>query len=162
MPDAPPKRKGMLRLGDALPAVTTPAFKKLGFHEARLVRDWPAIVGESLASQSRPQRLTFPRDKKTDGILRVEASPGFALEMQYMESTILERIAAYFGFRAVSRLQIKQAFDFHMPATAKPKPHAAPVTLPEALHDQLNVTSDDALRKALAALATGVHGRHGG
>lgn len=162
MSEAPPKRKGLLRLGDALPGITTPAFKKHGFHEARLIRDWPAIVGESLASQSRPQRLIFPRDKKTDGTLRVEASPGFALEMQYMESMILERIAAYFGYRAVTRLQIKQAFDFQAPVVTKPKPETTPAPLPDALQEQVSVTPDEGLRKALTALAAGVHERHGG
>lgn len=103
------KYRGVKSLSHALDIVTKPVFLKRGFAENRIITDWNTIVGESISACSIPRKLTFARDKKSNGTLYIEVSnSSFATEMVYIEPMILEKIACYFGYKAVSRLKIQQ------------------------------------------------------
>lgn len=41
---------------------------KNGFVETDIITNWGAIVGEQLAQYSFPQKIDFPRDKKTTAV----------------------------------------------------------------------------------------------
>jgi len=102
-------RRGIKSLSHALDIVTKPVFLKRGFAENRIITDWNKIVGDSIGACSVPRKLTFSRDKKSNGTLYVEVSnSSFSTEMVYLEPMILEKIACYFGYKAVSRLKILQ------------------------------------------------------
>lgn len=107
--DSKKKYRGVKSLSYALDIVTKPVFLKRGFAENRIITDWKTIVGESISACSIPRKLTFAQDKKSNGTLYIEVSnSSFATEMVYIEPMILERIACYFGYKAVSRLKIQQ------------------------------------------------------
>jgi hypothetical protein len=84
------------------------ALKKRGFSEFRLIEDWPQIVGEQLAAVSCPQKISFEMNKKTDGVLHVDVLSASALEFQHLQPVIVERIATYFGYKAIGRLVLHQ------------------------------------------------------
>ncbi|HAA92128.1 MAG: hypothetical protein CMM48_11290 [Rhodospirillaceae bacterium] len=97
---------GPLPIATLLPKLTRKALGKYGFSYAGLITDWKTIVGPEIARASLPEKLTFPRNKRDSGILRLKAEGGAALEIQHLEPQILERINSYFGYRAVTRLQL--------------------------------------------------------
>ncbi len=84
------------------------ALKKRGFSEYRLIQDWPQIVGAQLAAVSCPQKISFEMNKKTDGVLHVDVLSASALEFQHLQPVIIERIAAYFGYKAIGRMVLHQ------------------------------------------------------
>ena len=104
--------------------VTTPLYRKRGFAEARILSDWPVIVGERFAAVTLPEKLTFPRGNtgggKRDGLLHVRVGAPLATELQHLEPQIIERINGYFGYNAVARLKLIQG-----PVTPPSKPAAA-------------------------------------
>ena len=80
--------------------------------ETDLLTNWQYIVGEELAQYSLPQKLAFRKDERTDGCLTVSVLSGaFAMEIRQNEPRILEKINAYFGYKAVSKLKILQNTD---------------------------------------------------
>jgi hypothetical protein len=103
-------------LADLVQTAIDPILARQGFGQTRLVLFWDEIVGERLASVSRPvkMRCTARRhDRAAEDdclpatlIVRVEA--GFALEMQHLASVVIERVNAHFGWRCVSRLVLMQ------------------------------------------------------
>ena len=97
---------GPLPIATLLPKLTRKALGKYGFSYAGLITDWETIVGPEVARTSLPEKLTFPRNKRDSGTLRLRAEGGTALEIQHLEPQILERINGYFGYRAVTRLQL--------------------------------------------------------
>lgn len=109
-PKDPPRRKarGLLAIGANLPEIAAPALRKRGFAQARLITDWPAIVGEMLARDTLPQKLAFPRGSKTDAVLHLRVASGFAIELQHMAPQVVDRINAFFGYRAVAQLRYVQ------------------------------------------------------
>lgn len=97
-------------LGECIEPVTRPAMQEHGITEMRIIRYWENIVGQELARHASPHRIihtTAPGGE--NGVLVVQASGGFATQIQHMEPVILERLATYFGYRAVTRLKIEQA-----------------------------------------------------
>ncbi len=104
----PRTARGFLAVGASLPDVAAPALRKRGFAQARLITDWPAIVGEMLARETLPQKLVFARGARGDGILHLRVASGFALELQHLAPQIVERINGFFGYRAVADLRFVQ------------------------------------------------------
>lgn len=101
--------------------ITRPANRKRGFAEQRLLSEWPTIVGSELARHAVPQKMIHRTD---GGSLHLLVESAWATEIQYSEALILERIASFFGHRAVSRLVLHQG---PVPATTPRAVEEAPV-----------------------------------
>jgi hypothetical protein len=142
---------GARALAGCLPAVTGEAMRKRGFGEYRLLNEWEKIVGPALAAHSAPLKLSFARGSKTDGVLQVQVAPMMALEFQHLQPLILDRIAAYFGYRAVGRMALVQS---PLAFAQKPQePMPARRRLAPALEPMLSECEDELLRESLHALA---------
>jgi hypothetical protein len=112
---------GLRRLPDLLTRVLEPAARRRGLAEAKLLTEWPTIVGPGLAAQCHPIRLS-QRSDQPGGILLLHVAGAAALELQHSEPQILERINGFFGYHAVSRLRLIQA-----PLPRRTAPRAPPV-----------------------------------
>lgn len=164
-PHDPSRRKarGLLAVGVSLPGIAAPALRKRGFAEARLITEWPGIVGEALARETLPQKLVFPRGSRAGGILHLRVASGFALELQHLAPQIVERINRFFGFPAVADMRYVQG-----PIPPQRRPRRVPVRrLPDAeeahLESTLAAIENPDLRASLQRLGRAVHtGRHPG
>jgi hypothetical protein len=106
--------------GSFVPQITKLAFEKFGFPAAALITDWSKIVGADVAAYTMPERLKWARkigdssdgDESGSGrpaatlVLRVD--PARALDIDYKTRMLLDRINAFFGYRAVGTLKIVQ------------------------------------------------------
>ena len=149
-------RHGQMRaIGTMLPRVAGAALGKRGLGDAQLIQNWAAIVGERLARATCPEKITYARNERRDGTLSLAVTPGVALEIQHSEPVILERINAFFGYRAVARLSLRQTL------TRRAIPRETPIRAlaePErqALDGQVGAVGDEALREALKRLGTAI------
>lgn len=139
--------------------LTKKAFEKHGFSAATLLTDWRTIVGHDLATYTAPERLKWPRGVETYGdvaedgagrpgatlVVRVDSAR--ALDVSYKSRQLIERINAYFGYKAVSELRFIQApvaALLMQPVMRPPRP-AQPTAHVQAV-------ADEGLRDALAKL----------
>jgi hypothetical protein len=140
-----------------------PAARARGFATTALLSEWPAIVGAELAQFTMPDKVVWPKHRdgaepdspakghRVEGailVLRVEGPR--AIEVQHRSGPILERVNAYFGYRAVAEMRILQA-----PVARKAARPAAPPALidPEALPPSTEI-EDQGLRGALLRLGS--------
>jgi hypothetical protein len=157
------------RLGTLVPALLEPTLRARGFASAQILAEWTEIVGSSIARCTAPLEIRWPRrrdsetaarpagrlQERAEGATLVIACPGaFALEVQMAEKRILEQANRRFGFRAVTRLEIRQQ---PLPA---PIVAAAPRLVPaeaiaEAERAMPDIT-DPTLRRALGELRAGL------
>ena len=152
---------GLRRLPDLLSRVLDPAARRRGLAEAKLLAEWPTIVGPALAARSHPIRLSQSADR-FGGILLLHVAGTAALELQHSEPQILERINGFFGYPAVNRLRLVQA----PPLRSSASP-AQPASRPLSAADEIEVAEavraigDPALKTALAGLGRTLKRRPG-
>ena len=75
---------GLHRLPDLVSKLLAPASRRRGLAEARLLTDWPAIVGSSVAARCQPVKLT-PDRRDVGGTLHLHVAGTAALELQHSE-----------------------------------------------------------------------------
>ena len=129
-----------------------PAARRRGLAEAKLLTEWPTVIGQALAARCHPVRLSHSADP-SGGILSLHVAGTAALELQHSEPQILERINGFFGYEAVHRLRLIQA-PLPRPSTRPQAPSDRPVSeaeegeIAQAVHD----IRDPGLRAALQGL----------
>ena len=158
------KRQGGMRaVGQALGKLTAAAYGRRGFAEGDVVRHWPQIAGELLAHHTLPDRIVYPKGRRTDGLLHLQVgNSAVATEVQHLEPLIVEKVNTYFGYGAVKGVHI-----FQRPLPPRPEEQAdlaRPLTPAEraALAGELKGVSDPDLRKALEGLGQAVRWRRSG
>jgi hypothetical protein len=159
-----PKGSMARAVGTFVPKLTKKAVEKYGFSAAALITDWSTIVGADLAAYTEPKRLKWPREVEAYAETGATGRPGAtlelrvdaarALEVQYKARQIMERINAYFGYRAIAELRVIQA-PFETAgtnATRKPRQAVAKKPRPAGPAPDMSHVGDDDLRAALEKL----------
>jgi hypothetical protein len=152
---------GLRRMPDLLSRVLEPAARRRGLAEARLLTDWPMIIGPQLGARCQPVRLAHDRSA-AGGILSVHVSSASALELQHSEPQLIERINGFFGYPAVARLRLIQA----PPVRPVKRPGRRPlrpldVDELEELQAAVGCLADRELREALTRLGQTIRAQIG-
>jgi hypothetical protein len=148
------RRKGFRAVGVATSKLALPIIAKRGGGIlTRLKAQWVAIVGPDWAG------VTWPTALGRDGVLKLRAASGAALEIQHRAPLLIERINLFLGRPEITRLALVQG----------PLPLALPPTRPllrplapgeiKALDKRLSDVTEPELRDALARLGKAVIGR---
>lgn len=168
-PTRGPNRSAARSVGLFVPKLTRTAFEKFGFSTAQLLTDWPQIAGAALAEMTCPDRIVWPRVKvqaddgeqssapRTGATLHLRVDPARALDVQYKTALLIDRINAYFGYRAVSEIRLSQVriernFDAgRLPSASPAKTGSSSAPVPA-----LTEVGDDRLRAALERMQRGL------
>ena len=141
-------------LSSLIGRIAAKSFEARGLAAAGIAAEWPAIVGEAIAACSWPERL------RRDGTLRVCVSGPVAVELQHLEPQILERIAAYYGYRAVTRLAyVNRAPLTQPPDEERRTPPKIDSESAARVENAVGPTRNRGLKAALRALGRAVHAR---
>ena len=151
------RASGLRAIAATLPGATRRLRQRRGLAQSALFQDWPAIVGDVLATQCYPQRLVRGA-AGAGGTLHLGVAGPLALELQHLAPQVIERINTYFGFAAVARLTLHQVAPLaprqrDEPADTHPTPDPAAA---QALDSRLRAVSDPELRAALDRLGRAV------
>jgi hypothetical protein len=135
--------------------ITRPIFGKRGFGQGSMIANWENIVGNVLAGHTFPEQISYPRNQRNNGTLHLRIdSPALALELQHIETQLLDRVNTHFGYRAVAHIRIIQGV---LPENnIHTLPEKRKITLKEQneLNEDLNIINDPDLKNALQALGT--------
>lgn len=144
-----------LPLGALIGKSTKKAMQKRGFTEQRMLTEWSSVVGERIATFSTPEKMAYSQSQNAGATLHLRCDPSIAPEIPYLEPIILEKIATFFGFKAVARLVIHQA-PVHR-STEKTTVASKDTPILSAQEAGLESVEDEALKEALQRLATARH-----
>ncbi len=142
-------------LSSLIGKIAAKSFEARGLVAAGIANEWPAIVGEAVAASSWPERLG------RDGTLKVCVSGPVAVELQHLEPQILERIAAFYGYRAVTRIAYVNRAPSRQPARVSERRAPQKIDSESAARVETAVdsTRDHRLKSALVALGRAVAAR---
>lgn len=150
----PHRNKKLKAISAETERITSPIRKKRGLTEVAIISDWPKIIGNRLAQECLPLRIS-PGAGANNGTLYIQVSGVLALELQHMQTQVIERINGYFGYQAISRVILQQAPVIN----EKPKKKIKKDLTKEdttALDLLLDGVTDNSLRKALRDLGQGI------
>ena len=99
------RRRHMTRLSRLVDGMVAPSVQKRGFVISRVVSQWRYIAGD-MADWSRPAQLNLSR--KGGGTLKVAIASGFGPIALQMKPSIIDRVNAAFGYRAVEDVTFVQ------------------------------------------------------
>lgn len=145
-------------LARIVPAIAAKALGKKGQAFGALLGDWASVMGPDLGARTVPCKLVFPAGRREGATLHLRAHGAAALEIQHAEPQLVERINAFFGYQAVSRLKLIQA---PPPAPARPAWRRRPVSAAEEARIRAAVAGieDEEMREALAGLGRAIAAR---
>jgi hypothetical protein len=145
-------------LARIVPKVAGKALGKRGMAFGTLITDWATIMGPDLARSTLPQKLTFPPGQRQDATLHLRVSGSAALDVQHQEPQLIERINAFFGYRAIARIKLIQA---PMPGAPRRPKTLRPMTPEEeaGIQRATGPVEDEDLRDALARLGRAVYAK---
>jgi hypothetical protein len=142
-------------------------FAQRGFASAELVTRWAEIAGSDIAAHSEPLKIQWTRPLRAPSdpggataeagqepgtlVLRVEGPA--AIEIQHEADVICERVNRFLGWRAVTRIALRQApLRRNEPKAARAIDAAATARIAASLPD----VADEDLRQALARLGAAI------
>jgi hypothetical protein len=148
------RRQGFRAVGVAASKLADPIVAKRGGGIlTRLKAQWAEIVGSDWAA------VTWPTALGRDGVLKLRAASGAALELQHRAPLLIERINLFFGRPAIRRLSLVQGpLPLALPPTRPLLRQLAPGEI-KALDERLSDIAEPELRDALAQLGKAVIGR---
>jgi hypothetical protein len=139
----------MKSIASSVSKVAAPVLGRRGLAEAEMILGWAAVVGEDLARDTLPIKLSFGKGDRLDGTLHLKVVSAAAPEVRHREPQIIERINGFFGYRAVAHLKLTQGPLPTSPSLApKPARALAPAET-KALAASLDGIEDPDLKAAL-------------
>ncbi len=150
--------RGFQSLGDIVEQSISPMFERKGAVQAKIYSKWSTIVGEGIAQKTSPSKITYAGKEKSIGTLHINVFSADALEISYMEGVLIEKIAVFFGYKAIDKIKIKQKpYDKNAQATWNEKKILAPESdHPRISSDLMEQIEDEDLQKALSSLSRSV------
>lgn len=162
---APPRRRrDAAPVADLVAVLMDPILKKKAGMTTGLIAAWPELVGPRLADVTRPEKLQWPAKRRPGegmepAVLVVACEASAALRLQHQTTELLDRLNAFFGFRAVERVKIVQKTVKEWRPSRKPE--TRPLTDAQRAQVQAMVerVEDPKLKQALAEFAASMLGR---
>ena len=150
---ARPRGGAARQIADLMPQIGRTAFRRFGFVQSSVVTRWPEIVGEKHARVCMPEAIRFPPGEKVEGILQLVVVPAHAPLIQHVVPEIMERVNRFFGYKAVSRVKLRQGEVKPLRAEERAKAPPSLKPIPMELGDSLRDIGDPELRTVLESLA---------
>ncbi|MBN9021941.1 MAG: DUF721 domain-containing protein [Rhizobiales bacterium] len=162
MAGQPRKWKGTQHLGELVARVIEPVTARRGFANADLLAIWPEIAGPMHAACTAPEKIMWPRHAEGSeppaGTLVIRADGPRAVFLQHELPQIVERVNAFFGYRAVASARIIQGRVVRNVPESPAPPRVDAVTDRRVASEVAHVENED-LRAALHRLGQGVFTR---
>lgn len=152
-------------LAEFLDACLSPSLAAQGFATSDVIMAWPDIVGERLAAFTQPLKIEWkkkpphadPEARPEPATLVVRVESAFALELQHLAPTVIDRVNTYYGWRCIGKLVLKQG---PVRRVVKKQP-AAPTLTPadrEKVSAAIEPIEEEPLKAALDRLGQAIVG----
>ena len=109
------------QIGDTLPKILKTKLKKANFVDISVIENWKEIVGDDIAKNCWPIKIFFSDGNNSNGKIAIKVKRGWSLEIEYKNQEIIEKLNQYFGYKAISKIDIIQNFEEYTVESKKNK-----------------------------------------
>jgi hypothetical protein len=150
-------------LAEFLDVCLSPSLAAQGFATSDIIMAWGDIVGERLAAFTQPLKIEWkkkaphadPESRPEASTLVIRVESAFALELQHLAPTIIDRVNTYYGWRCIGKLVLKQG---PVRRVEKKRP-VAPALTPadrEKVNTAIGPIEEESLKAALDRLGQAI------
>ena len=107
------------KIGETLPKILEKKLKKANFIEISIIKNWKEIVGDDIAKHCWPIKITFSNENNLNSKIIIKVERGWSLEIEHKSYEIIDKLNQYFGYKAISKINIIQNFDEDIVETKK-------------------------------------------
>ena len=107
------------KIGETLPKILEKKLKKANFIEISIIKNWKEIVGDDIAKYCWPIKITFSNENNLSSKIIIQVKRGWSLEIEHKSYEIIDKLNQYFGYKAISKINIIQNFDEDIVETKK-------------------------------------------
>ena len=86
-----------------------------------VIKNWKEIVGDDIAKNCWPIKIFFSDGNNSNGKIAIKVKRGWSLEIEYKNQEIIEKLNQYFGYKAISKINIIQNFEEYTVESKKNK-----------------------------------------
>ena len=109
------------QIGDTLPKILKTKLEKANFVDISVIKNWKEIVGDDIAKNCWPIKIFFSDGNNSNGKIAIKVKRGWSLEIEYKNQEIIEKLNQYFGYKAISKINIIQNFEEYTVESKKNK-----------------------------------------
>ena len=106
------KYRGFVNIESQISSIIKPLLRKQKDNFiiiSNLKKIWPEIIGEKFQPFCTPYKINFERGKKNNATLYIRAyNPSIAFYLESDSNRIIEKIAAYYGYKIIAKIKIEQ------------------------------------------------------
>ena len=150
------RNPGFRSLHSLLGNITDKAVAKRGFLEAAIIHHWGSILGLEAANWCWPNKLVFPKNHELGATLHLDVMSARSIEVQHLEPLILEKVNTVFGYKAVSRIAIRQVTNVQNAVSTETTIRSLVPEEKKWILDQVKETKDKELKNALETLGKAI------
>ena len=107
------------KIGETLTKILEKKLKKANFIEISIIKNWKEIVGDDIAKYCWPIKITFSNENNLSSKIIIQVKRGWSLEIEHKSYEIIDKLNQYFGYKAISKINIIQNFDEDIVETKK-------------------------------------------
>ena len=153
------RRRKALSAADVMRPLLDRAIRSKGFVQTEVISRWPQIIGEKLADSTVPLSIRFPPGQRLGGTLHVRCEAAFAPLLQHQSAYVIETVNRYFGYGAVTNLQVRQGPVMARKRRMQPRPATLTQQQSQHLDALVSDMEESPLRQSLLSLGKEVMGR---
>ncbi|SCY89434.1 DUF721 domain-containing protein [Microvirga guangxiensis] len=150
-------------LAEFLDVCLSPSLAAQGFATSDIIMAWADIVGERLAAFTQPLKIEWkrkaphadPEARPEPATLVIRVESAFALELQHMAPTVIDRVNTYYGWRCIGKIVLKQGPVRRVEKRKPPVPSLSPADKAK-VSAAIGGIEEDSLKAALDRLGQAI------
>src|SRR5690554_6921842 len=151
-------------VSDLASALLDPIMRKRAGISIEIVQSWTEIVGDRLATTTRPIKINWQRrlsdeDPFEPATLVIACTGAAALRVQHETTEIISRVNSFLGFAAIGRVKIVQKALTNLEREKPPAPRALEGFERDRLDQLTDGIEDEGLKESLERLGASVLAR---
>ena len=135
--------QGLRPFSSSIPKTLKKHLRKGGYNYSNIVDNWTKMVSKKIADACYPLTVKMGKEMR-EGTLVLNVIHGKELEVEYEKNEIMDKINGFFGYKCISKVELKIVQD-----KIKPKKNFPKIKDFSKIEDKMSKVNDDTLKSSL-------------
>ena len=135
--------QGLRPFSSSIPKTLKKHLRKGGYNYSNIVDNWTKMVSKKIADACYPITVRMGKEMR-EGTLVLNVIHGKELEVEYEKNEIMDKINGFFGYKCISKVELKIVQD-----KIKPKKNFPKIKDFSKIEDKMSKVNDDTLKSSL-------------